>query len=123
MAINPIPLKLAEIVLKWVVDKATNKLDKINFMEILEKQAPNDNQSRQICREFAQNILKTWCECLKIELDCLDLSELDIKKLGQYFTANLLIVQCKEASIYVPTKVWAEVEELMFRSSPPDSSY
>jgi hypothetical protein len=33
MVIDPISLKLAEIVLKWVWDKTTSKIEKIDFNE------------------------------------------------------------------------------------------
>jgi predicted NACHT family NTPase len=84
-------------------------------IQILKKQIPNDDRSKQIHREFANKIVQFWCQSLKIELDWLDLSKPEIDNLERYFAANLLIMKCKEASVYISAKGWADIEELMFR--------
>jgi energy-coupling factor transporter ATP-binding protein EcfA2 len=84
-------------------------------LQALEKQIPDDSQPESVYREFAKNILQVWCQSLRIERDWLDLSVPEIENLDRYFTANFLIMHCKEAAVYVSAKGWAEIEELMFR--------
>ncbi len=60
-------------------------------------------------------LVKTWCEALEIELKWLELSEIEINNLNDYFTGNLRIMRCKEAAISVAPSNWKQVEEKMFR--------
>jgi hypothetical protein len=78
-------------------------------IRILKKQIPNDNQSKQVYQEFSKNIVQVWCQFLKIELNWLDLSRSEIENLLKYFTANLLIMQCKEAAVFIPANGWAQI--------------
>jgi hypothetical protein len=103
--------------------------DRLDYTDIktkiwtLEKQILGKDRSIEIHREFAKNILKAWCQSLIIELDWLHLSESEIHNLARYFTANVLIMECKEAAIYISAQGWAEVEELMFRVIPLDDGW
>jgi hypothetical protein len=92
-------------------------------LQALEKQIPGDNQPQSVHQEFAKKILKIWCQFLQIDLNWMDLSMSEIENLNQYFTANLLIMQCKEAAVYISAQGWSEVEELMFRLIPLDDGW
>jgi GTPase SAR1 family protein len=82
-----------------------NIFDNINYQEI--KDAIQSNN--------IQDHLNTWCKALDIKLEWLNLLESEINNLQQYFTANLLIMKCKEAAIEISNKGWIAVEEKMFR--------
>ncbi len=79
--------------------------DNINYQEIEDAIRSNNIQDH----------LNTWCKTLDIKLDWLNLLEPEINNLQQYFTANLLIMKCKEAAIEISNKGWTAVEEKMFR--------
>jgi NACHT domain len=83
-------------------------------IQLLEQQSPNEIQSVPV-REFSKEILQAWCESLSIDLEWIKLSNSEINNLDRYINANLLIRHCKEAAVYIATKGWAEIEELMFR--------
>jgi NACHT domain len=92
-------------------------------IQALNNQIPDDNQSKQVHQESAKKILQVLCEFLKIELDWLNFTESEINNLAKYLTANLLIMHCKEAAVYISAKGWAEVEEQMFRVIWLDDSW
>jgi predicted NACHT family NTPase len=92
-------------------------------VEALTQQTRNKRQSEYSNREFSQQLVHIWCKALSIELDWLNLSELEIRNLDQYFTANLLIMECKEVTAYISPEDWAEVEELMFRVILPKDDW
>jgi hypothetical protein len=91
-------------------------------IQLLEQQSPNEIQSVPV-REFSKEILQAWCESLSIDLEWVKLSNSEINNLDRYITANLLIRHCKEAAVYIATKGWAEIEELMFRVIPIDDDW
>jgi hypothetical protein len=91
--------------------------------QALEKQIPDGSQPMSVHQKFSKNILQIWCQSLRIEMDWLNLSASEIQNFDQYFSANLLIIQCKEAAVYVSSKGWAEVEEMMFRLIPIDDGW
>jgi GTPase SAR1 family protein len=79
--------------------------DNIDYQKIKDTIPSNNNQDN----------LNAWCEALGIRLEWLNLLEPEINSLQQYFTANLLIMKCKEAAIEISNKGWAALEEKMFR--------
>jgi hypothetical protein len=94
-----------------------------NEIHALERQIPDRNRSSQLHRDFAQKILMIWCQYLQIDLNCLDLSDTEINNLNRYLNANLLVMRCKEAVVYISAQIWAEIEELMFRVIPIDDGW
>jgi NACHT domain len=86
----------------------------------LRSEMPMTHELLKVHQRFSQKLLVFLCQSLAIDLSWLDLSILEIEALGKYLAVNLLIMQCKEASVYVSSKGWAEVEELMFRVIQPD---
>ena len=42
-----------------------------------------------------------------------DLSESELKALDNYFYANLLMVECKNAAVRISPKTWKEIESRM----------
>jgi hypothetical protein len=77
--------------------------DRLDYLDIkskiqaLKNQIPDHWQTVKIRQKFAKKIAWVLCKSLQIELDWLDLSIPEIENLYLYFTANLLIMQCREA--------------------------
>lgn len=94
-----------------------------NKIESLVQEVRDKRQSEQSNREFSQQLIRIWCTALSLESDWLNLSESEIRNLDRYFTANLLIMECKEASAYISPKDWTEVENIMFRVIRPDDGW
>jgi hypothetical protein len=92
-------------------------------IQLLGKQIPDNNQPISVHREFSKKILHILSESIRIDLDWLNLSNLEIENLTLYCNASLFIMQCKEAAIYISAKGWAEVEELMFQVILPDDGW
>jgi energy-coupling factor transporter ATP-binding protein EcfA2 len=92
-----------------------NYADAKSKIQSLGQQIPEESQADEEHVIFAKNILQFWCQILIIDLEWLDLSSQEISNLEQYFTTNSLIMECKEAALYLSAKGWSEVEKLMFR--------
>ncbi len=92
-------------------------------IKALEKQVPGDNQPTPAYQGFAKKILQVWCQSLGIELNWVDLSTPEINNLDQYLWTNSLIMNCKEAAVYISAQGWSEVEELMFRVIQRDDGW
>lgn len=92
-----------------------NEEDKIGGIERLNHQIPDKNSDREAHRKFATSLIEHWCQALEIKQEWLELSDLEIKKIAKYFTANLLIMECKNSMVCISAQDWEEVEELMFR--------
>jgi predicted NACHT family NTPase len=85
-----------------------------NKIQELEKHV-SEQTSEDVYRKFTKIILQVWCQSLRLELSWLNLSELELNNLDRYFTANLLIMECKDAAVYISAKGWMDVENKMFR--------
>jgi hypothetical protein len=85
-----------------------------NKIQELEKHV-SEHTSEDVYRKFTKIILQVWCQSLRLELSWLNLSELELNNLDRYFTANLLIMECKDAAVYISAKGWMDVENKMFR--------
>jgi hypothetical protein len=55
----------------------------------------------------------TWCNALKLKTEWLNLSEAESNALINYFYANELMVQCKEAAVRVSPQLWDKIESRM----------
>jgi hypothetical protein len=82
-------------------------------LEALKAKALDDRQPKQVRRAFAKQILQTLLQAFRLNPELVNLSEEEAKAWKNYFYANYLMVQCKEAAVRVSPKVWAEIEERM----------
>jgi hypothetical protein len=82
-------------------------------LEALKAKVPDDKQPKQVRPAFAKQILQTLCKAFRLSPELVNLSEEEAEAWKNYFYANLLIVQCKEAAVRVSPKTWAEIEERM----------
>jgi hypothetical protein len=62
---------------------------------------------------FAKHWLQNWLIAFNLRPELINLSEEEAKALRNYFYANYLIIQCKEAAVRVSPRTWAEIEERM----------
>jgi len=96
----------------------------VNFSELFSRlepmrsEVPDDEQSWEIRRAFADRLLQTWCQATHLDPDLLKLSENESKLLSDYLYANYMMVQCKDAAVRVSPQVWQKIEDLML--IPPD---
>jgi hypothetical protein len=58
-------------------------------------------------------LLDTWCNALHINPEIVKLSQEEADALGDYLSANHLIIQCKEAAVRISAKTWEEIESRM----------
>jgi hypothetical protein len=98
---------------KLKVFKGINFTVLIARLEALKAKAPDDKQSEELRRAFAEQILQTLLQAFRLNPELVNLSEEEAKAWNNYLYANYLIVQCKEAAVRVSPKVWAEIEERM----------
>jgi hypothetical protein len=64
-------------------------------------------------RAFAKQILQTLLKGFRLSPEVVNLSEEEAQARKNYFYANYLMMQCKEAAVRVSPKTWAEIEERM----------
>ncbi len=115
--------ELIDILSKIKIFDQLNYEDITTEIKALEKQIPDENQSKLVHRKFTKKILRFWCDSLCIEWDWIYLPKPQINNLIRYFTTNLLIMECKESAVYISAEGWAEVEELMFRVIQRDDGW
>lgn len=111
-----IAIELIENLSELQIFNHLNYISIANEIKALLQQIRDNHQSTRLHQEFPQRLVEIWCNALSIELDWLNLSDLEIKNLDRYFTANLLIMECKEAAVSISAKGWAEVENIMFKA-------
>ena len=89
-------------------------------MKQLKEQIPNDKAPIQVFKDFGKCIIQTWLEAFYLTSEMIDLSRSELDALDNYFYANLLMVQCKEAAVRVSKETWKAIEARMLL--PVDSS-
>ncbi len=82
-------------------------------MTKLKEQIPDKNQPIEIHVDFANKIIHTVLEAFHLTTEMIDLSEEEIKSLDNYFYANKLMVDCKEAASQVSCETWDKIEARM----------
>jgi hypothetical protein len=82
-------------------------------LEALKAKVPDDKQPKQVRRAFAKQILQTLLKAFCLNPELVNLSEEEAEAWKNYFYANYLMMQCKEAAVRVSPKTWAEIEERM----------
>ena len=89
---------------------ATLEKFKQQIGEIPDEREPGAGEVRQA---FGKQIIQIWLKAFHITPKMLDLSESEMKALYNYFNANLLMVQCKEAAMRVSRETWEGIESRM----------
>ncbi|MBD1930558.1 MULTISPECIES: NACHT domain-containing protein [Cyanophyceae] len=131
---NPYAIAIADIAIAIAIPDAdaiaeaidnARELDKlkifnnINFavlvarLEALKAKIPDDKQPLEVRGEFAYRLFQTLLNAFNLNLEMVNLTEEEIKALDNYFYANYLIIQCKQAAVRVSPKTWEEIEERM----------
>ncbi|MBD2503217.1 NACHT domain-containing protein [Anabaena azotica] len=90
----------------------TNLIGQLQDLKIV---IPDDNQSQSVKRKFADELLQTLLNGFNLNLEMVGLSKEELKTWNNYFYANYLILQCKQAAVLVSQKTWAEIEDRMLR--------
>jgi NACHT domain len=84
-------------------------------MEALRSQIPGDEQPKSVRQSFIKQVRETWLNGFKLTQEMVNLSEKEIKALGNYLYANHLIIQCKDAAVRVSPSAWEGIEDRMLR--------
>jgi hypothetical protein len=82
-------------------------------LEALKAKVPDDNQPKEVRRAFAKQILQTLLQAFRFSPELVNLSEEEAEAWKNYFYANYLMMQCKEAAVRVSPKTWETIEERM----------
>jgi hypothetical protein len=82
-------------------------------LEALKARAPDDKQPEEVRRAFAKQFVQTLLKGFRLNPELVTLSEEEAEAWKNYFYANYLMMQCKEAAVRVSPKIWAEIEERM----------
>lgn len=106
-------LDLARKFGKIKIFNSVNFTGLIARLEALKVQAPHDKQTVAIRRAFRPKVLQTWYNALNLNSELLDLSEVEAKALENYFYANWLMVQCRQAAVRVSPETWQGIEDRM----------
>jgi len=93
--------------------KSVNLVVLIARLEALKAQTPDDNKPIEVRRAFRNKVLQTWYNALNLNSELVDLSEAEVKALENYFYANWLMVQCRQAAVRVSPTTWAGIEDRM----------
>ena len=98
---------------KAKIFKSVDLVVLIARLEALKAQVPNNNQPVEICQAFRNKVLQTWHNAFNLNLELVDLSEAEAEALENYFSANWLMVQCRQAAVRVSPTTWAGIEDRM----------
>ena len=85
----------------------------INLLNNLQKEISDRNAEKEEYRAFSKQIINIWLKAFKLKPEAVDLSREEIKALSNYFYANLLIVECKQAAVRISRRTWSEIESRM----------
>lgn len=109
--------------LSSALEQALAKIDfdrkQINFAKLkadlsaLQSQVPDYEQPFEVRHAFRMQIVLVWLRTLRLPLELNHISQDEIVFLENYFYANLLMVQCKQAAIVVSPQVWEAIETRM----------
>jgi hypothetical protein len=95
------------------VFKAINFTVLIARLEALKAKVSDDKQPKEVPRAFAKQILQTLLKAFRLNPELVNLSEEEAEAWKNYFYANYLMMQCKEAAVRVSPKTWEAIEERM----------
>ncbi|HEY9295082.1 MAG TPA: hypothetical protein VIQ31_01680, partial [Phormidium sp.] len=112
-------IKLAEEFKRIQIFHALNFTTLIARLKDLKAQIPDDNEAYKVRQAFVKRIVETWLNALNLSPELINLSEEEATALKNYFYANYLILQCKQAAVRVSPKTWEGIEERMLL--PPNN--
>ncbi len=98
---------------KTKIFKSVNFVVLIARLKALKAQTPEDNQPVEVRQAFRDKVLHTWYNALNLDSKLVDLSEAETKALENYFYANWLMVQCRQAAVRVSPTTWEGIEDRM----------
>jgi hypothetical protein len=107
------PIALAQAFKEIKIFKDVNLTELIAQLEELQKQLPDADQPEQIHLAFLGRFLDTLCNVLDLNPEIVKLSYEETEALGDYLSANYLIVECKAAAVRISAKTWEEIESRM----------
>jgi hypothetical protein len=85
----------------------------ITQLEALKTKIPGQDEPRNVHQEFHHILAQIWQKALHLTTELVSISEEEIKELNNYLYANLLILKCKEAAVWVSAKNWEAIESRM----------
>jgi hypothetical protein len=112
-------IKLAEELEQMQIFHTLKFTRLITKLKALKAQIPDDNEPDKVHEAFVKRIQETWLNSLNFNPELINLSEEETNALKNYFYANLLILQCKQAAVRVSPKIWERIEKRMLL--PPNN--
>lgn len=91
-------------------------------LEALRTKAPQYQSSAVNRKVFVEQIHQTWLNALHLKREWIDLSRAEVADFDAYLYANLLLVQCKHAAVWVTPHVWQAMEAHIMCANPTSSS-
>ena len=85
----------------------------IDELETLQSEIPDNNQSQEVWRSFANRIEQIYLNAFQLKREWLELSEEEVNALSNYLYACELMIRCKESAVRVSRKTWEEIEGRM----------
>lgn len=90
----------------------------IAWLDALKVKAPNYQKTLSARKAFIEEVHQTWLNSLNLKREWMNLSRKEVTALDQYLFANLLIVQCRRAAVWVSPQVWETIEDRIMRANP-----
>ncbi len=120
---NPYAYAIEEA-LKYIqdLDKLPEVFKDVDFSRLITKlktlktEIPDNQQPREIRKEFGLKIIKTLQLAFHLTPEIIHLSRQEVKEIdNNYFYIYNLILKCKTAALSVNNQTWNEIEDRMLR--------
>jgi hypothetical protein len=98
---------------KLKVFKGINFTVLIARLEVLKAKVPDDKQPEEVRGAFTKQFVQILLQAFRLSPELVNLSEEEAEAWKNYFYANYLMMQCKEAAVRVSPKTWEAIEERM----------
>lgn len=98
---------------KYEVYRDINYVDLISEFESFKDNIPENQESKEIYRELAKQLIQTLLSTFKITLEMVNLSRSELSSLDNYLYASWLMLECKQAAVRVTPEVWQGIESRM----------
>jgi hypothetical protein len=114
---------IAKAITTYTELEALKVFNNVNFnqlmarLQVLKAKVPDDAQPNAVRQQFAERLQKTCLEAFHLNSEMLDFSQEEAKALENYFYANSLMLECKEAAVRVSPQTWQAIEERMLKPS------
>ena len=105
---------------KFKVYKNIDFNDLLNKLNNLQQQIPDNNQPLEVYQNFVDDIFLTVLEGFQLTREMINLSVEEFENIKNYFDANMLMLDCKEAASQVSSETWDKIEARMLL---PQSSW